>query len=511
MRNFIERHTFLLLLLIHIFVALLRCLFVSYGNVDLHTEEAQYWTWSQHLDWSYYSKPPMVAYLNYFSEVLFGHSEFSVRINAIVLGFLTALVTYFFARDLFQSKKKGFVASLLVYAMPFSQSAALFFSTDAPLLFFATLAMYLGWLAISLDKWKYWLGFSIALGLGYLSKYAMLFFLPTTLLFLFLYNRKTLFNRKLYYSILLSLVFLIPVFIWNFQHDFIGLKHIIHLSGNTPNSVYPFSKMLKNIAEYFAGQLAIISPLFLLFYIGAFKKYKTTPKVLYLALPAVFVWLIFFVIAITRRSGANVNWTMFAYVGLPVLLSHYIVEMKKFRTFGILYGITIGLFVLALNLQSLDALGKLFPPKADPLKRMVGWEEIAQKIDSLENVQHTEKLFVFADSYHIASELRFYNYPKTNYFYANTGNRMTQFDLWKGIEQFSNQGYTGIFVSRVDISKKNYAPQKPKALPKDIAAAFDAKYDYHTYIYRYREKPITQFHIYVLRNFKELATKTENY
>lgn len=513
MKKWIEKNTFAFLLATHLFVLLLRCLFVLYGSIDLHTEEAQYWTWSQHLDWSYYSKPPMVAVLNYLTESLFGHSEFSIRINAILLGFLTAIVTYLFTKELFKDKFKAFVASVLIYAMPFYQSTALFFSTDAPLLFFAIWAMYLGWLAINYNKWKYWLGFAVALGLGYLSKYAMLFFIPTTLLYILIKEPKLLRNKKPYISFLLSFVFFLPVVIWNFKYDFIGLKHIVHLSGAASHMPNPFSRRLSKLLEYIGGQLAIISPLFLWHYFKAFKKFKIEKRAFYLWLPALSAFIIFFFIAITKRSGANVNWTMFAYVGLPILLAHYIVEAKKLKSAFVLFCITTGLLVLVTNTKLLDILGvgTVFPAKVDPIKKLTGWEQIAHTVDSLENTQQTDKLFVFTDSYHTTSELLFYNYPKTHYYYANRGNRMTQFNLWKGIEQFENKGYTGIFVSSSDISNKGYQPQPPETLPPDIAAAFDKQYDYYSHITYYRGKPVTQYHIYILHNFKKLKTMTENY
>lgn len=513
MKKCVEKHTLIFLLTVHLFVVLLRCFFVLYGSIDLHTEEAQYWTWSQHLDWSYYSKPPMVAVLNYLTESLFGHSEFSVRINAIVLGFLTAIVTYIFTKELFKDKFKAFIASVLVYAMPFYQSSALFFSTDAPLLFFAIWAMYLGWMAITYDKWKYWVLFAVALGLGYLSKYAMLFFIPSTLLYLFLTERKRLYSKKLYGSLLVSFLFFLPIVIWNFTYDFIGFKHIVHLSGAASERPNPFLRRMKKLSEYLGGQLAIVSPLFLSYYFNAFKKYKIEKRVLYLGLPALLSFLIFLCIALTKHSGANVNWAMFAYVGLPILLAHYIVDAQKLSSALVLFCITIGLFVLVTNTQLLATFGldKVFPAKVDPLKKLTGWEEIAQTVDSLENAQQTNKVFVFADSYHITSELRFYNYPKVDYYYANRGNRMTQFNLWKGIEQFENKNYTGIFVTSTDISKKGYTPQPTAALPEDIAAAFDQDYSYHTHLTYYRGKPVTQYHIYVLHNFQKLPTATKNY
>src|ERR1700733_12582303 len=40
--------------------------------IDLSGDEAQYWDWSRHLDLSYYSKGPLIAYLIRASCSLFG-------------------------------------------------------------------------------------------------------------------------------------------------------------------------------------------------------------------------------------------------------------------------------------------------------------------------------------------------------------------------------------------------------------------------------------------------------
>src|SRR6202521_847724 len=40
--------------------------------LELAADEAHYWDWSRHLDWSYYSKGPLVAWLIRLSCELFG-------------------------------------------------------------------------------------------------------------------------------------------------------------------------------------------------------------------------------------------------------------------------------------------------------------------------------------------------------------------------------------------------------------------------------------------------------
>ena len=61
------------------------------GVNDLLVEEAYYWNYAQHLDFSYLDHPPMVAVLIKLSSMLFGLSEFSVRFPSLLCWILTAI------------------------------------------------------------------------------------------------------------------------------------------------------------------------------------------------------------------------------------------------------------------------------------------------------------------------------------------------------------------------------------------------------------------------------------
>src|SRR5262245_49787049 len=74
-----------------IFVLLLMLGFVSHIRflridcpIDLSGDEAHYWDWSRQLDWSYYSKGPLVAYIIRASCAIFGDTMFGVRFPALV-------------------------------------------------------------------------------------------------------------------------------------------------------------------------------------------------------------------------------------------------------------------------------------------------------------------------------------------------------------------------------------------------------------------------------------------
>src|SRR3954454_7313224 len=70
--------------------------------LDLSPDEAHYWDWSRHLDWSYYSKGPLVAYLirlgcelfGAWSVSLTGNEMLAVRLPAVVCGSLLLVSLY---------------------------------------------------------------------------------------------------------------------------------------------------------------------------------------------------------------------------------------------------------------------------------------------------------------------------------------------------------------------------------------------------------------------------------
>src|SRR5688572_3051275 len=72
-------------------------LYLWYGcPIDLSGDEAHYWEWSRRLDWGYYSKGPLVAWVIRGSTAVFGHEMWAVRLPALVFAALTCVLVYGF-------------------------------------------------------------------------------------------------------------------------------------------------------------------------------------------------------------------------------------------------------------------------------------------------------------------------------------------------------------------------------------------------------------------------------
>ena len=58
----------------------LRIALMLASGAGLHVDEAQYWDWSRHLAWGYWSKPPGIATLIAASTSLLGDGLLGVRL-----------------------------------------------------------------------------------------------------------------------------------------------------------------------------------------------------------------------------------------------------------------------------------------------------------------------------------------------------------------------------------------------------------------------------------------------
>ena len=72
-----------------------RLWFVASGQLDLVQDEAQYWDWSRRLQWSYYSKGPLIAWVIAFWTHLFGDTELGVRMGAVVNATLAQILLWY--------------------------------------------------------------------------------------------------------------------------------------------------------------------------------------------------------------------------------------------------------------------------------------------------------------------------------------------------------------------------------------------------------------------------------
>jgi 4-amino-4-deoxy-L-arabinose transferase-like glycosyltransferase len=164
-----------------LFLTAARLAGLTFSCVDLFMDEAQYWSWSRELAWGYFSKPPLLAWTIRLAEAVCGSGEACIRAASPMLYFATCVIVYFAARTVYGAVV-GFWAALLMSLGTGLIFSSRIISTDVPLALFWALALLAYVKLLGRESWWWALTLGISLGLGLLSKYAMIYFLLGMLL-----------------------------------------------------------------------------------------------------------------------------------------------------------------------------------------------------------------------------------------------------------------------------------------------------------------------------------------
>src|SRR5262245_15891932 len=201
--------------------------------LDLAPDEAHYWDWSRRLDWSYYSKGPLVAWLIRASTSAFGNTMPAVRLPAVLCGRLLLASLYALAVQIYGSRRLGVAVVALALTLPPIAAGATLMTIDAPFTCFWGWALVLGWqAAVQQRRWA-WPTCGFVVGLGILAKYTMLLWLLSFALFLATSpgRRRLLAQPGFWVLVAAAAVCCTPILIWNVQHEWVGLRHVLGQTG----------------------------------------------------------------------------------------------------------------------------------------------------------------------------------------------------------------------------------------------------------------------------------------
>ena len=111
--------TFLFLLALFI----IKVISLLNSPLSLSVDEAQYWDWSNNLDFGYFSKPPFIAWLIASTTYFFGISEWSIRLSSPIIHLLIAVVIWFISKSVYNIKVANFI-TLIWATLPLTNYVA---------------------------------------------------------------------------------------------------------------------------------------------------------------------------------------------------------------------------------------------------------------------------------------------------------------------------------------------------------------------------------------------------
>ncbi|BBP42783.1 ArnT family glycosyltransferase [Thiosulfativibrio zosterae] len=395
------------------------------GSVNLSVDEAHYALYGLHLDWSYFDHPPMVGWLN--ALILpFTQSDLGLRILPIILFSGSLWMLYLIANRLFpEFAWTGFWTIALINSAIMFQLLSLSMLPDTPIML-ASLLVF--WTLLNLRETQHpplkpWLWLGFWLGIAGLSKYTAVT-LVISLLLVMLIERRFYWLKQpgLYGAIALAGMMILPVLIWNAQHDWISFLYQIH--HGTHNSDWSWLRAVQTQA----AQFGVYSPL--LFIVGwwlAFKLWLNSDSSRLLAIFALPTLMLF-----AMGSGYEMSlphWTQLAWLFLAPAVVFWVWQSwsKRFvRWFT--YGSSALTIIASLLLNShLFTPCLPFPDNQDLTRELQGWPEAIAKAQSYQ-AQDPNTVLV-ANNWSQASRIAWYARPHPIYV---TDNRFDQFDLWFG-------------------------------------------------------------------------------
>ena len=147
-------------------VMLAQTVFLLWGcDWDLCGDEAEFWAWSRKLDWSYFSRGPVIAWLIRLGTELFGGMSlkltgslmFAVRFPCVILGGLTAWAVYRLTVLTTRPTRIGLIAVLLLPAIPIFALGGVIVTCDTPLVCCWAWAAVWAYRAVQEDDLRAWL------------------------------------------------------------------------------------------------------------------------------------------------------------------------------------------------------------------------------------------------------------------------------------------------------------------------------------------------------------------
>jgi 4-amino-4-deoxy-L-arabinose transferase-like glycosyltransferase len=347
---------------------------VLHVHAGLQVDEAQYWFWSEHLDWGYFSKPPGIAALIKASTSLFGDGLLGVKALAMLCYPLTALVLAGWARDVGAAPRQAGLAALLFIASPAAGLLGLAVTTDAPLLLCWALASWSLWRAWRDGAWRDWLLLGLWVGLGAMSKYTMGAFALTAFGFLLTVQRDrpraVPLWRGLPVAVAIALACVAPNLAWNASHGWPTLEHTAEITVGAEAS-----NTWSTLGEYLGGLVLLLGPLVTLWAVWA--RVGGVRAAADRAAWGLVAWLVAPLTAIglaqSLHAKAQVNWTAPVLIGLVLAVVLSLSQRRR----GLHAVLLAQVLLVGAVTQAGDiahALGRPLPRQLDVWARMRGWE-----------------------------------------------------------------------------------------------------------------------------------------
>ncbi len=376
---------------------------------DLTPDEAYYWALSVRPQASYYDHPPLVAYVILFMRTLLGEVPIAVRLPALLAYPFVSWAIFELGRRGLRSGAAGFWGSVMLHLTPAGTALGFITTPDVPLAFCwavagvallriahgaplptgpettsATSATTSGSESQPDTAVGPWLLLGVALGLGAMGKYNMIFFCPAVALLTLGWRSRQawLGTGRFWLMVGLAALGALPVVYWNSINDWISFRF------QFAHGLTPAQRGLGvNVGEFLGGQLGTLGlTLFPLVAFVSLRQFvvawrENRPQEFVLAAMTV-PSLLFFAYS-GMRSKVEANWPQVAYLSALPLVAAWALQRQRPRRALLIAMLPSALLAGLATFQALTFVVPL-PPGFDISRRLTGWRELGEAVRTVD-------------------------------------------------------------------------------------------------------------------------------
>lgn len=413
-----KARTDLSIIFLAIFNILIHLLVVN--NLEYHRDELLYFSLGQHPDFGFATVPPMIGWIAWLMQNVFGYSLFAVRLFPSLLSGVLVLLVSAIARELGGSSYSRILASIGFIISVFALRTYSLYMPVHIDVFFWTLVIYLvlRYINTSSDKTLIWLG--VAMGFSLLNKYLIgVLFISLICVVPFTSNRKIFKNRNFWFGISAGIIIFLPNLIWQFVNGFPVFSHLSELGRTQLVHVDRLAFLTDQLINPSWASVLTIAGLIFLFRNSAAVKFRFVGIVSILVIVLLCIMrgkgyytIGLFPFLISAGAVSYERWLkrIWMRIALPVLLVLLTIPMLPFglpvyksegmvtyfKILDLKYGIKLGRKFEDGTIHSLPQ------DYAD----MIGWEELtAIAAKAYNRIEDKKASFIYGENYGYAGAI----------------------------------------------------------------------------------------------------------
>ena len=194
---------------------------LSSGRFGIFRDEMYVIACARHLDWGYVDHPPGGILIGWIAYHIFGHWLPGLRLLPTLAGAGLVIFTAKVVREMGGRSVAQVLAALAVCVVPIYQLFDSWLTMNAfePLIWLG--CFYCVLRAVNTGSGRTWLGFGVLAGIGFETKYSVLFLVAGVLIGLLLTpQRRFLADGRLWIGLLVCAAIALPNFLWQLHHGF---------------------------------------------------------------------------------------------------------------------------------------------------------------------------------------------------------------------------------------------------------------------------------------------------